>query len=101
MSSAQQLSQPLTDPTVQGSKHGVLAVLEVFEPAHRTSVYFPDDVPQVSRSAAAGLFAYGCSEFIQALLARPAVATFEVVAQKVEPAFLAGVDNARLGRMQR
>src|SRR5438094_9724406 len=39
-------------------------------------------------------------QFVQALLAGPAVAALKVVSQKIEASRLAGVDDACLGRMQ-
>src|SRR4051812_40352568 len=87
MPSPQDSAQTLPYPTVEWLEDGVLAVLEVFKPAGRAAIEFPDDVSHASGSAALGLFSYGCFELFQALLARPAIASFEVVAQKVETAF--------------
>ena len=64
-------------------------------------VDFLDDGFQAAGSSAAGLLADGFLEFIDALLARPAVAPLEVIPQKVKSPFLARIDNARFGRMQR
>ena len=101
MPSPQDSAQTLPYPTVEWLEDGVLAVLEVFKPTGRAAIEFPDDVSHASGSAALGLFSYGCFELFQALLARPAIASFEVVAQKVETAFLAGIDDARFGWVQR
>src|SRR5271165_4124557 len=101
VSTAEDAPQALAYPAIHWPEHGVLAVLEVFKPASRGAVNFPDNIFQASGPAAVGLLAYGLFELIQALLARPTVASLEVVSQKVEPAFLAGVHNARFGRMQR
>src|SRR6266704_671322 len=101
MPPAQDAPQALPYPTIHRFEHGVLAVLEVFKPASRALIDFPDDSSQASGSAALGLIAYGLFEFIQALRAGPTVVSLEVVPQKVEPAFLAGIDDARFGRMQR
>src|SRR5947209_19285905 len=101
MPSAQDAPQALPYPAIHRFEHGVLAVFEVFKPASRAVIDIPDNIFQASGSAAVGPLAYGLFELIQALLARPSVASLEVVSQKVEPAFLAGVDNARFGRMQR
>src|SRR4051794_5720681 len=99
--SAQDAPQALPYPAIHRLEHGVLAVLEVFKPASCAAIDFPDNIFEASGSAAMSFLAYGLFELIQALLAGPTVASLEVIPQKVEPAFLAGIDDARFGRMQR
>src|SRR2546423_7241285 len=96
----QDAAQTLSYPFVQLVKCIGNAMPKVFVPARRAPVdVFNDGLqalgPQSSRLLPDGLF-----EFIQTLLARPPIATFEVVAQKIKTTLLRRIDKARFGRMQ-
>src|SRR5688572_8259834 len=97
---AQDAPQPLAYPLVQRFERRPVAMLEVFHPAPQATVYVVDDVLHRVRALAGGLDPEGVLQSVQALLARPAVAAFEVVAQKIKTSRLTGIDDAGLGRMQ-
>ena len=79
----------------------VHTMLEVRKPAPQRSIHILDYFGHRMRTEPPRFLAYGFPEFVSALLARPAMAPLEVVSQEVESASLAGIDNARFGRVQR
>src|SRR5205823_902885 len=97
---AQDAPQPLSYPLVERCERRPVAVLEVFHPAPKCVVEFFDDV---LHRVGARPFGFGPEcffQFVQTLLAGPAVASLEVIAQKIEASRLTGVDDAGLGRVQ-
>src|SRR5512143_1191753 len=97
---AQDAAQPSANPRVQFREDVGDTVLEVPYPAAQGSIDFPHKVGDRTGPVPLRLDADRFLELVQALLARPTVASLEVVAQKVEAAPLAGVDDARFGRVQ-
>src|SRR5207249_7866714 len=91
---AQDAPQPLAYPLVERCERRPVAVLEVFHPAAQTAVGVVNDV---LHRVGARRFGFGPErffEFVQTLLAGPAVASLEVIAQKIEAPRLTGVDDA-------
>src|SRR2546427_4801188 len=97
VSFAQDAPQPLAYPLVQRLERRPVAVLEVSHPAPQAAVDFVDDVLHRTGARALGLGPECVLQLVQALLARPSVASLEVVAQKVEASWLTGIDDAGLG----
>src|SRR5439155_23355746 len=100
VSLAQDAAQPLAYPLVERFVRRPVAVLEILHPAPQAAVDVFDDVLHRVGALAFGLSPECVLQFIQAFLAWPAVASLEVVAQKIEASRLTGVDSAGLGRMQ-
>src|SRR5665213_4470530 len=92
--------QPSAHPCVFLLEHILDTVLEVFKPASQCLIHLPGDVLHSVGSYTPGLLPDGFSEFVQALLARPPMAAFEVIAQEIKAPSFAGVDNPRFGRVQ-
>src|SRR5882672_1293209 len=97
---AQEASQPPADPAVHQSECRAMAVLEVLEPSSQGAVHVRDDHGKALSRGSFGLGADRILELRQALLARPATARLEVIAEEVKAVFLR-VHQPRLGRMQR
>ena len=83
-SAAQQASQPAAYPSVEGAERRAVAVLEVGEPAPQHRVEAVDDRPQALPRGPSGLGSNAVLELRQALVARPAPAALEAIAQEVE-----------------
>ena len=66
-------------------------MLEVHIPAFQCAIQIRADGSHTSSIIASGLAPYSVFEFIQALLARPFLSPFKMVAKEVEPSSLAGV----------
>lgn len=96
---AQNRAQALTHPLVLGLERVLDTVLEVAKPTLERAIDVRHHLAQRSRVELAGLLAYRFPELVQTLLARPPMAPFEVVAQKVESSSLAGIDDAGFGRV--
>src|SRR5205085_8112414 len=94
-------AQALSHPLVFLLEDVGYAMLEVFEPAPQRPIHIGDDLTHRMWIEPPRLVTDHFPEFVPALVARPAIAALEVVSQEVEPAFLAGIDDARLGRVQR
>ena len=75
-------------------------VLEVPKPAFQCEIQIRADGSYTSSIAASGLAPYGVFEFIQALLARPFLSLFKMVAKEVEPSSLAGINDPCFSRVQ-
>src|SRR5215471_9201253 len=97
---AQDASQPAAHKAVFHAECRTVAVLEVFIPAPQRPVHVGDDLGHAVPRGPLGLCPDRIPELLAALLARPALAGLEVVAEKVK-AVLAFVDQPRLGRVQR
>src|SRR5580698_6157542 len=94
---AQNGSHSLPYPGVQGLECSPMAVFEILKPAPQRPVDVGGDFAHRAASDPAGFLPDGCSQLVQALLARPPIAALEVVTQKVEASLLAGVHDARFG----
>src|SRR5687768_597205 len=94
---AQDAPQPLAYPLVERFVRRPVAVLEIFHPAPQTAVDVVDDVLHRVGALAFRLSPECILQFVQALLARPAIAALKVVAQKIEASRLTGVEDACLG----
>ena len=75
-------------------------MLEVPKPAFQCEIQIRADGSYTSSIAASGLAPYGVFEFIQALLARPFLSLFKMVAKEVEPSSLAGINDPCFSRVQ-
>ena len=75
-------------------------VLEVHKPAFQCEIQIRAYGFHTSSIAASSLAPYGVFEFILALLARPFLSPFKVVAKEVEPSSLAGINDPCFGRVQ-
>ena len=75
-------------------------VLEVPKPAFQCQIQFRADGFHTSSIVASGLAPHGVFEFIQALLARPFLSPFKMVAKEVEPSSLAGINDPCFSRVQ-
>ena len=93
-------AQTLAYPLVFLLENIGYTVLEVSKPPFDGDVQTSDYLRQRSGVQSSGLLADPLSELVPALLARPAVTSFEVVAQKVESSSLTCVHDARFGWMQ-
>src|SRR2546427_7415158 len=82
VSFAQDAPQPLAYPLVQRLERRPVAVLEVSHPAPQAAVDFVDDVLHRTGARALGLGPECVLQLVQALLARPSVASLEVVAPR-------------------
>src|ERR1700704_6544136 len=81
---AQDAPQPAAHPAVFHAECRAVAVVEIFKPAPPRPVKVRDDVGQAVSRGALGLRPDRVPEFLAALLARPAFAGLEVVAEKVK-----------------
>src|ERR1700730_9747027 len=97
---AQDASQPATDEAVFHAECRSAAVLEVFKPAPQRAVNVRDDLGHAVSRGPLGLRPDRVPELLAALASRPALASPEVVAEKVKAVF-AFVDQPCLGRVQR
>src|SRR5262249_48570784 len=97
---AQQASQPTAYPAVEITEDTAMAVLVVAEPAAQNRIEVIDDRPQAGARGATGLCAKRILQLPLALVARPATAALEAVAQELE-ALCPRVDYACLVGMQR
>src|ERR1700681_3386320 len=75
-------------------------MLEVHIPAFQCSIQIRADGSHTSSIIASGLAPYSVFEFIQALLARPFLSPFKMVAKEVEPSSLAGIHDPCFARVQ-
>src|SRR6202030_672580 len=75
-------------------------MLEVHIPAFQCQIQIRADGFHTSSITSSGLAPYGVFEFIQALLARPFLSPFKMVAKEVEPSSLAGIYDPCFGRVQ-
>ena len=75
-------------------------MFEVPKPSLQGEIQIRADGFHTSSIVASGLAPYGVFEFIQALLARPFLSPFEVVAQEVESSSLPNIYYPGFGRVQ-
>ena len=75
-------------------------MLEVHIPAFQCAIQIRADGSHTSSIIASGLAPYSVFEFIQALLARPFLSPFKMVAKEVEPSSLAGIHDPCFSRVQ-
>ena len=75
-----------------------MAMLEVFKPSCQRLIHIADDRLQTMTIAPLGMLPELISKLGFTLPARPAIASFKVIAQKIKT--LLGMNHARLGRMQ-
>ena len=75
-------------------------MLEVPEPAFQCEVHIRADGFHTPSIVASGFAPYGLFEFIQALLARPFLSPFKMVAKEVEPSSLTGIYDPCFSRVQ-
>jgi hypothetical protein len=75
-------------------------MFEVLKPAPQRPVHVSDSRGHAASRGSLGLRPDCISEFLEALAARPALASLEVIAEKIK-AVHAFIDQPRLGRMQR
>lgn len=78
-----------------------MTVLEILKPACKGLIDLKYDRVQAIAACASGFGPDRIFEFIKALFPWPPVAALKVVSQKVKAAFLPGIDNMGLFRMQR
>src|SRR3984957_2949740 len=69
-------------------------------PAFQCAIQIRADGSHTSSIIASGLAPHSVFEFIQALLARPFLSPFKMVAKEVEPSSLAGINDPCFGRVQ-
>ena len=96
----QDTAQPASNETIFHTECRTVAVLEVLKPAPQRPVHIGDDAGHALSRGLLGLRPDRVSELLAALVARPASAGFEVIAEEVK-ATLALVNQPGLGRMQR
>ena len=89
-------AQPHPNPLVQWRERELMAVFKVFKPAHQGAVDVRDGFLQAFAVGTSGFGPDGVLELLEALLARPTIASLEVVAQEVEAAPLGRVHDAGL-----
>src|SRR6201995_3512157 len=75
-------------------------MLEVPKPAFQCQIQIRADGFHTSSIAASSLAPYRLFEFIHALLARPFLSPFKMVAKEVEPSSLAGIYDPCFSRVQ-
>src|SRR5262249_46272558 len=80
---AQDASQPAAHKAVFPAECRTVAVLEVFKPAPQRPVHVGDDLGHAVPRGPLGLRPDRVSELLAALVPRPALASLEVVAEKV------------------
>src|SRR6185436_18857915 len=83
-------------PFIQRRKCSLMTVLEVSEPARQRLVHHGDDYSQAAPMSSSRFAPNRRFQFGHTLSARPAVATFKVITQKVEATTLRGVHDAGL-----
>ena len=96
---SQDAAQAHTQPAIQRTKGGPVAVLEVLEPAAKHWVEPGDYLAKTPPLGSARLVAQGVFELVQALLARPFQVSLKVITQEVKTPFLRRVHDPRLVRM--
>jgi hypothetical protein len=97
---AQYASQPASDESIFRAECLVVAMFEVLKPAPQRPVHVSDGLGHAASRGSLGLRPDCISEFLKAFAARPALASLEVIAEKIK-AVLAFIDQPRLGRVQR
>ena len=85
---AQNAAQPHSEPTVEVWERPFMTMFEVFKPAFQGSIDPADDLLQALPVGATGQLPQTVLEFLEALFARPSVASLEVIPQKVKAALL-------------
>ena len=94
--SSENTAQSHSYPSVKAGERGPVAVFEVFKPASRGSVDVSDDRFQAIAVATLRFGPYRIFEFPAALLAWPAIASLEVITEKVKSATLCGIYDVGL-----
>src|SRR5688572_9349457 len=97
---AQDRAQAHAKPAIQRPERGRVTMLEIHEPSHQRLVHRLDDDFKAAAMSASCLTPNRVFQFDHAFAARPTVSSLKVIAQKVEPTSLRGVDDSRLFRMQ-
>ena len=100
LAAAQEATQPHPYPAVQVGERRAMTVSEVPKPASQGPVQVRDDSWQALSLGAPCLGSDRVFELLQALRTWPAIAALKVIAQEVKAAWLPGVDDTRLRRMQ-
>src|SRR5258705_12881400 len=98
---AQQAAQTHSQPLVQRCIRRVVALFEVTMAATYDRVQARDDYLQALPVIALGVPADFVLQLFQALTPWPALATLEVIPEKVKAAMFSGIDNPRLSPVQR
>ena len=88
-------------PSVHLAERFAVAMFEVFKPASDTTIDFPYDRIEALAVGAFGLRPYRFLELLEALVARPSVASLEVIPKEVKTATLRGVNDMRLVGVKR
>src|SRR5271166_2015379 len=99
---------PAPEDTAQSPSHIAInglqdmrpTVLEVPKPAFQCEIQIRADGFHTSSIVASGFAPYRVFEFIQALLARPFLSPFKMVAKEVEPSSLTGINDPCFCRVQ-
>ena len=97
---AQYASQSASDESIFRAECLVVAMFEVFKPTPQRPVHVRDGQGHAASRGSLGFRPDRISEFLKAFAARPALASLEVIAEKII-AVLAFIDQPRLGRVQR
>ena len=97
---AQYASQPASNESIFHAECLVVAMFEVLKPAPQRPVHVSDGLGHATSRGSLGLRPNRISEFLKAFAARQALASLEVIAEKIK-AVLAFIDQPRLGRVQR
>src|SRR5262245_36583351 len=97
----QNATQPHASPFVESSEHGrISAVLEVCKPASKRERHAANDHHKTMAVRALRFGTDRSFQLLDTLFSRPAVATFEVISEKVETfSFLLNVHDSGLLRM--
>jgi hypothetical protein len=96
---AQYASQPASDESIFHAECLVVAMFEVLKPAPQRPVHVRDDLGHAVSGGSLGLRPDRISEFLKAFATQPALASLEVVAEKVKTV-LTFFDQPRLGRVE-
>src|SRR5207244_2484724 len=98
---AQDASQSLPYPLVQRFEGCPVTVLEESKPAGERAIDVLDDVSDSIGPKPSGFVTQGFFKLVQAFLARPTIASLEMIAQEVETPGCRCIDDARFGWVQR
>ena len=94
---AQDASQSLPYPLVQRFEGCPVTVLEESKPAGERAIDVLDDVSDSIGPKPSGFVTQGFFKLVQAFLARPTIASLEMIAQEVETSGCRCIDDARFG----
>jgi hypothetical protein len=97
---SQEASQSSPDPAVYALQRIQLAKAEVVVSPPQDRIYPPDDALQTLSVVASGMLSKLLFQSVFALLARPLLSPFEMIAQEVESASLGCIDDLGFVRVQ-